>query len=433
MQDASRLFEAAQEQVAHGHLDAAEDLLRQAVENTSQTGLYIAVLACLIGLQGRHDEALDILRNALEEDPSSAHLLVATGMTFKAKEDLERAEACFRLALENSPDHAAGLQQLAMILADRGELEEASDLALQAFGQIPHNPDLAITASDVLRLLGRDQEAYEIIEQTATYRPDDLPTVEAAVEAALDLEHPDRAWSLLRPVQSTHPRILTLKAVVLDQLGRASEADKMLEAVQPHEKLQPDLMLHVAGIFLRREEFDLCQGLLDILHAADEKDAGAWRLQAQLEMATGNMVAAAEYFRQAYLLTPSPEIACQLALVLYGSGRFSEGVELCEAVVKEHYDAEQVWLHLVLFYAAQNRLDEALGAMAHTDPRAVLEILEGASLETPAELAMVPALKEFIENWDKEHPEEPPAEGEPVEERPKKPAAARPRKFKKKR
>lgn len=414
-----------------GDLESAEQLLHQAVENSEQPGLYIAVLATLISMQDRHDEALDILKHALEEDPSSAHLLVATGMAFKAKQDLVRAEACYRLALEKAPDHAAGLQQLALLLADRGELEEASDLAVQAFGQIPHNPDLALTASDVLRLLGRDQEAYEIIEQTATYRPDDLPTVEAAVETALDLEHPERAWSLLRPVQSTHPRILTLKAVVLDLLGKTAEADKILEALQPHDRLQHDLILHLAGVYLRREEFDLCQSLLDVLHAANEKDARAWRLQAQLEMALGNMVAAAEYFRQAYLLTPSPDLACQLALVLYGCGRFSEGVELCQSVVAEHPDAEQVWLHLVLFYSAQNRLEEALEAMVHSDPREVLEILEGATLETPAELALLPALKEFIEKWDAEHPAgEGEGENEPHDEAepgPRRPATARPR------
>lgn len=418
-----------------GDLGSAEELLRQAVEYTEQKGLYIAVLACLLTMQERHDESLEILKEALEEEPSNAHLLVATGMTFKGRNELGKAEQCLRMALEISPDHAAGLQQLAMILADRGELDEASELAVQAFGQLPHNPDLALTASDVLRLCGREDEAFQIIEQTATYRPDDLPTVEAAVEAALEMESPERAWSMLRPVQSTHPRIVTLKAVVLDMLGRHPEADKMLEALQPHEKLQHDLILHLAGLYLRREEFDICQHLLDILHAADEKKTAVWRMQAQLEMALGNMVAAAEYFRQAYLLSPSPDLACQLALVLYGSGRFSEGVELCEAVVKEHYEAEQVWLHLVLFYAAQNRLDEALGAMAHTDPRAVLEILEGASLETPAELAMVPALKEFIEKWDAEHPEEgeeeieePPAEGE----EPRKPKLATPSKRKRK-
>lgn len=435
MDDASRLFEAAQEQVALGDLDSAEELLRQAVEFTDQPGLYTAVLACLLSMRERHDESLDILKEALEEEPNNAHLLVAAGMTFRGKQETVKAEKCFRMALEINPDHAAGLQQMAMLLADRGDLEEASELAIQAFGQLPHNPDLALTASDVLRLCGREQEAYEIIEQTATYRPDDLPTVEAAVEAALDLEHPERAWSLLRPVQSTHPRILTLKAVVLEQLGRSAEADKMLEALQPHEELQPDLIMHLAGLYLRREEFDLCQNLLDVLHAGEDKNSGTWRLQAQLELALGNTVAAAEYFRQAYLLTPSPDLAAQLALVLYTTGRFAEGVELCEAVVKEHYEAEPVWLYLVLFYAAQNRMDEALGAMAHTDPRAVLELLEGASLETTAELAIVPALQEFIAKWDAEHPEEeeeeeeaePEAEGEA-----RKPAVARPRNKRKK-
>ncbi len=421
MQDPKRLFESAQNQIASGDLNAAEQLLRQAVELSDEPALYTAILASLLGLQGRHDESLEILKEALLEDPSNAHLLVATGMTMKEKREYARAEQCFRMALENAPDHAAGLQQLALILADRGDLDEAADLAVQAFGQLPHNPDLAITASDVLRLLGRDQEAFEIIEQTATYRPDDLITVEAAVEAALDLEHPDRAWQLIGKVQSTHPRVLTYKAVVLDQLGRREESEKFLEALQPHDRLPADLMLQVAGICLRREEYEHSLHLIETLLAVDDQDSGPWRLRGQLEMAMGNLAEAVEHFRRAYALRPTPDLASQLATALYSSERYDEGVELCEPVVKDHPDAEQVWLNLVLLYAAQNRPDEALAALANTDPRQVLEVLEGATLETPAELALVPALQEFLVNWEEDEEEEP-AEAEG----PRKPAVARP-------
>ncbi|MEW6278486.1 MAG: tetratricopeptide repeat protein [Candidatus Eremiobacterota bacterium] len=394
----ARLFEAAQRKVAVGDLESAEDLLRRAVESAEDASLYVAGLACMLGFQGRYDEALGMLKEGLEKDPANSHLLVATGTTLVARDqkgDPENAEACLRMALEIAPDHAGALYNLAILLADKGDLEEAAQLAIQAFGQAPE-PELALVASSVLRLKGKRKEAFEVLEQAATYRPDDLPLVEAAVESALELQENERAATLLSQVTLEHPRIHCFRAVVFDLVGRPAQANEMLAKLPPAQELAPDMKFLLSGLYFRREEFSTSRTLVEAVLEADPMHLAAWRFRSQIDVAEGDLTGALESLGKAWELSPVPDIAASIAFLHYSMGNYEEGVELCRSVIERHPDAEEIWMFLVLFYAAMNRPDDCLGALVRTDPRSVLEVLEGASLETPAEVALYDSLREVV-------------------------------------
>lgn len=140
----------------------AEDLWRRSLAAQPAQPHVLNNLANLLGRQGRAAEALDMLQHALSMNPryadahyNRARLLQALGRRAEAAEALQAA-------LAHSAAPTRGMRQLqAQLLADAGELSEATTLLDDAIGRWPDHADLHHNRAVLLHRLGRHEAAVD--------------------------------------------------------------------------------------------------------------------------------------------------------------------------------------------------------------------------------------------------------------------------------
>jgi len=111
--------------------------------------------------RGRAEEAAPHLKRALELDPQNAylHFLLAHAEPWRS----DAREAALRRAVELAPGFGAALESLADVLWLRKEkLDEAESLARRALEQEPRSASRRTTLAEVLRRVGREEDALVI-------------------------------------------------------------------------------------------------------------------------------------------------------------------------------------------------------------------------------------------------------------------------------
>jgi len=183
---------------ASGHTDRAIDSLRRAVELDPGSAEALHALGQLLHAGGRYQDAVSAFRSLVElrpEDPVALTSLGAAaqmlgdlaaardcyrravdlepryadahnnlGTVYQGLRDMDRAEASFRRAIHLEPDHDDALAGLAANLDRRGRYQEGWDLIRDRLDVRAGNPELVITAAQLLRHLGRSAEAPAILE-----------------------------------------------------------------------------------------------------------------------------------------------------------------------------------------------------------------------------------------------------------------------------
>ncbi|MEM9556179.1 MAG: protein kinase [Acidobacteriota bacterium] len=143
-------------------------LHRQALHRTSPEWLY--ELAHLEVALGEHDAAREHLETLLAVEPNNgpARRLLAQASLLAG--DLEQAASLYR-ALLGPGDDLASLSNLALVELLRGRPAEALPLAQRAVDAAPRHAALRLNLADVLRALGRHDEAAahdeRVLELTA--------------------------------------------------------------------------------------------------------------------------------------------------------------------------------------------------------------------------------------------------------------------------
>ncbi len=185
-------IDVANEQVARGELGAALATLRGLLAREPRNTRGRAHMAALLELRGDLEGALGELGKALDTTPDDANLLRAPRLS-STRGRFDMAEADLRKAARVDPASADVQVQLGMLFSRRARWREAIE-PLQA--AVAVDPDLF----DAHYYLG---EAFNHI--------DDLPQALSAYEAAAR-------------IQPENGRALKGMGIVLDRLGRPTEA-----------------------------------------------------------------------------------------------------------------------------------------------------------------------------------------------------------------
>ena len=121
---------------------------------------------------GRQDDAIDAYREAVKRWPDSAMSLNALGYTLADRTDEYReAEKLIRKALKSDPESAAIIDSLGWVLYKRGKLEKALEQLEIAYERFP-DPEVAAHLVEVLAVMGREDEALEILVEAETRSPE---------------------------------------------------------------------------------------------------------------------------------------------------------------------------------------------------------------------------------------------------------------------
>lgn len=119
-----RSIDSALEAIGNGDLPAAEDLLRQVLDEDAGNGAAHHNLANLLRLSGRFRDAATHYRLALEHLPDAAEIHHSLAHTLEELGDYQQAEGEYRRAIELKPDFAEARFDLGLLLLAAGRYIE---------------------------------------------------------------------------------------------------------------------------------------------------------------------------------------------------------------------------------------------------------------------------------------------------------------------
>jgi tetratricopeptide (TPR) repeat protein len=182
----------------HGKYAGAVKHFKEVVRLEPDSAAAHTSLGAAYQMLGHMESARDCYLRAIELRPDYPDAHNNLGTAWQGLREREKSEASFRRALELDPDHRDALAGLAANLDRRGRYEEGLALLEDHIDPSSGNPELLVTAAQLLRHLDRSDEAVSILEQ-------------ALERSDLNEAH-------------THQRLHFNLADALDDLGRYDDA-----------------------------------------------------------------------------------------------------------------------------------------------------------------------------------------------------------------
>jgi predicted O-linked N-acetylglucosamine transferase (SPINDLY family) len=198
----------------------------------------------------RLDEALQAYERAVELDPDFADVRVSMGVTLRLLGRLDDAIEQYRSALRLRPDFPEALGNLGNALTERlarqvGErltaedLREAEQVQRRALALAPSNPNHLHNLALVLKLTGRTEEAFELLNRALGLAPSRADICQLFAELLYRETRYDLARLLCTRWLSEHTPNATLMRVLalnLIELGDFEEATRWLDR---HDTIEP--------------------------------------------------------------------------------------------------------------------------------------------------------------------------------------------------
>lgn len=152
--------------VRKGDLDAAADILKNAVEeNPNEQKLYLD-LALIYDKQERDAEAMQLVKGALKlfpEDPSFMNFL---GYMYAEQGiKLDEAEKLISAALDKKPEEPAFLDSLAWVYYQKGLYKKALPLQKKALKGAPEEEEIREHMKAILEKLGINKTIDDILKE----------------------------------------------------------------------------------------------------------------------------------------------------------------------------------------------------------------------------------------------------------------------------
>ena len=323
------LFDQALQEIQVMNFVAAEHLLQQASEvNEEGTTLYAASWAVLLALRDREEEAISILEERLTDNSTDPNLLLAYGLTLEKQKKFEDAEDAFREVLSRDAENPGALRGLAECLKGKGDLVEATRLAVNAFRQAPDNLNFAQAAANLLEAIDQPKTAFEVLELAAYYHPRDEEMVSRTLQACLARGEIDRAAELLAVVDINQPWAAGWKINFLDWRGQHEKADELIaRTLDRPAGTDPDFLFQVACVCMRRGEADHADHYVSQILEQDPQHTGALRLLADLSLGRTDLDSAIDPLMKAFALSNDSPTGWRLFWSCVGSGRIEEAEE----------------------------------------------------------------------------------------------------------
>ncbi|HSN53685.1 MAG TPA: tetratricopeptide repeat protein [Candidatus Sulfomarinibacteraceae bacterium] len=404
--------EAAIQAFRQGSFSRAVELYRQALQETDDAShrarLHINIAWTLFAL-GREAEVQTHLRAALVEDPNLTLL-----PDYYTQEFMDLFDQARRRGLEPGPavpppDLESTLASIDARIAAGEDLEGALgdlDRLLEAY---PADGRLIPLRSDLLRRLGREQEADELLRTygggvgAAAYA-ERMSIPDLILRANRLLEEGDSTTSLelLREAVARQPSnvaALELMAEAAQRGGHWQEAEFALKSALGMQPGNVGLQLRLGEVYLAENELSAARDVFrEITEASPHSDRG-WASLGLLEARLGNLERALAHLDRAIQENPLlPEVQLARGELLLLEGRAAEAVTALQAAGSLLHDDAQLEARLGQALLAAGRPDEALpllrggveGGFANDDVKRALALalaLNGLHAESERVLA----------------------------------------------
>eukprot|EP00775_Hariotina_reticulata_P011878 gene11878-12022_t len=187
-----------------GRIQESLKLFQQATFLNPQNIANLKQVARSLYLLSRYRAAIDVYDEALKLTDQDWELWFNKGLCAKHSGDLEQALQCFDKANAVQPQDTTYMQ-IGAVHIERGELEKAVNIYLEALQHSPENPDILTTLGVTFLRLGDNQRAFDHLGTSMMLDPKNSRTILAAGSIMQDHQDTDVALVKYRIAAATCP------------------------------------------------------------------------------------------------------------------------------------------------------------------------------------------------------------------------------------
>ncbi len=368
---------AALKAYREGSFSRAVQLYTKALSETDDSShraqLHVSIAWTLFAL-GRQGEVDTHLRAALVEDPD-----LTLVPDYYTREFIDLFEATSRRArtavrendMSPAPDLEATLSSIGQRLEAGADLEGALADVERLMAAYPQDGRLLPLRAELLRRLGRDDEAVQMLHAYGTAGLDDVPPETLSIpdlilraNRLLDDGDVETAFGLLREAvarQPTNVAGLELMAEAAVRTGRWKDAEFALKSALG---LQPDnlnLRLRLGGVYLAMDETSAARDIFQELAEGFPHSDRAWAALGLLDAKIGNSERARLELSRALDENPLlPEVQLAFGELLLADGEPASALQAFEAAQNLLRDDLQLTGRTGQALLSLGRADEAL-------------------------------------------------------------------------
>jgi tetratricopeptide (TPR) repeat protein len=214
-----------------GRLAEAEATVRAALESHPNEPWLLVQLGSLANMQGRHDDAIALADQVLMANASDAQALSIKAESLRLLGRIHEAEAILRTWIESHPDDPWFLGELGWLAAEKGRYEDALATFDDALRLDSTYVDALAGKAQILRRLGRLDEAETAILSAYERQPNNAWVItELGNVIATQERHEDALVAYNRALKFDANRVSAIggKVQSLRLLGRIAEADEVV-------------------------------------------------------------------------------------------------------------------------------------------------------------------------------------------------------------
>ena len=307
--------------------------------------LQIRYAAALINID-EGGKARDILNGLLKTTPNDTRVLFLLSAAERSDGDLPAAEATARRILAADPASIAGLRALVSALFERYDYRQIAEVVTPLLKDPSRAKGREIEAASILVQLGIAQQqlarwdaAIAAYTTAKTLTPTD-PEIDAyLVQAHLAARRYDRAEQMAREAlarDAAQPRMVRLRAQALLKVGKAAEANALLEAGVAKQPDNREFLVGLADLYADQKRTDDAVRLLQQARKAFGDDETLTMRMANVYEAAGRLDEAEKELRRLMADDPlNADAMNSLGYMFADRGlRLPEAVELAQRAVK---------------------------------------------------------------------------------------------------
>jgi tetratricopeptide (TPR) repeat protein len=327
-----------------GRFSDAERALRDALAEHPNRIVIYSRLARMRRSQGDREGEIDLYREVLEERPGHYGTLVSLGEAQIAQNEIDQAIVTYAQLAALFPDDLQILRRLASLEFGSGRYEEAADRLRGAIRRHPSHHEFGYSLGQVLRALGRGEEALEAFDSIPRSHP---LYVEARMQMAIYFEDTDQfelalaeieGLRSLRSERSLDFQVASLRARTGDFDGGVA----MLQAMLEENPADVEVLYQLGVVYGINKDMDRSLFYMNQVLEYNPENAQALNYVGYTWVERGeNLDRAEQLIEQAVRLSPRDGyIADSLGWVYYmrarpliDGARRSEGLELLEKAI----------------------------------------------------------------------------------------------------
>jgi tetratricopeptide (TPR) repeat protein len=328
----------------------------------------------------------------MPQQTASADVLVQSGLQLQQQGRLRQACEHYQQALELCPWHAPALTFLGLIELQRHDAPAALDHLERAVRSAPENVAAQFVRGQILRRLGRNQEAAESFAQTTVLKPDLADAHFQLGEMLCDLRHFETGLDSLKravELEPLRPEFHNHYGQVLSELGKFDGAVASFQRVITLLPNSAPAHFNLGCTLAHCEQFEQALLSLDRAVALEPQSADAWYARGNvLKDLQRTVDALASYERAAALDSSNPLVLVNRGNALAALHRTDEALASYDRALALAPENIEAWCNRGNHLCATGALDAALESLnraialepeyapAHTN-RAFVYLLKG--------------------------------------------------------